>query len=155
MKEKMDLLVKENEELKALLSKTDLSDYEFIDDSSNDQLLYVSYFTICLFHKHKNTFVVEYRHNGQLHIQLDTMQEEAVTKLLVPLDQEPKVTLMKDSSKEQMLFQIAEESNMRAVKNVQAVQAVQAVQVEVGELICSVPLAFDLQTDYMSLLPCL
>lgn len=36
MKEKMDLLVKENEELKALLSKTDLSDYEFIDDSSND-----------------------------------------------------------------------------------------------------------------------
>lgn len=36
MKEKMDLLVKENEELKALLSKTDLSDFEFIDDSSND-----------------------------------------------------------------------------------------------------------------------
>lgn len=36
MKERMDLLVKENEELKALLSKTDLSDFEFIDDSSND-----------------------------------------------------------------------------------------------------------------------
>lgn len=54
----------------------------------------------CLFHKHMNTFVVEYRHNGQLHIQLDTMPGEAVTKLLVPPDQEPKAALMKDSSKE-------------------------------------------------------
>lgn len=54
----------------------------------------------CLFDKHKNTFVVEYRHNGQLHIQLDTMPEEAVTKLLAPPDQEQKAALMKDSSKE-------------------------------------------------------
>lgn len=39
------------------------------------------------------------------------------------------------------------------MKAVKTVQVVQVVKVEVEELICSVPLAFDLQIDYMSLLP--
>ena len=36
LKKKYDVVMKENEELKQLLSKMDVSDFQFIDDSSDD-----------------------------------------------------------------------------------------------------------------------
>ena len=59
LKKKYDEVMKENEELKQLLSKMDVSDFQFIDDSSDDSWFMYIIVWLCFFNKHYNISFVE------------------------------------------------------------------------------------------------